>query len=84
MKVLLRKPYSVIILPEDSFDNSALQRMADIGCKEFISVVPEAVAVLSNITEPIVEEFPVQSIARLGLLEEPFRLFDTNIQPPLS
>ena len=79
MKVLLRKPHAVIILPEDAFDNSALQRMADIGRKELISVAPEAVAVLSNVTEPFLEEFPVQLITRLGLLEDSFGLFDANV-----
>ena len=79
MKVLLRKPHPVIVLPEDAFDDSTLQRMADIGRKELISVVPEAVAVLSNITEPFLEEFPAQLITRLSLLEESFGLFDANV-----
>ena len=53
--------------------------MPEIGRKEFISVVPEAVAVLSNIAEPFLEKFPVQLITSLGLRDEAFGLFDADV-----
>ena len=83
MKVLLGKFDPVIILPEYSFNNSSLQRVIDVGCCELIAIAPLIVAVLTNVTEPIVKKSSTQLSASLRLPDKPYAMFEADVEPPL-
>src|SRR6516164_9253727 len=58
--------------------------MTKVGHKEPISIVPQTIAILSNVIQPFVKESPIELITRLRLHKDSIGLFKANIHPPLS
>jgi hypothetical protein len=55
-----------------------LQLVTDIGRKELIAIVPQTIAVLSNVIQPFVKESPIQLITRLRLHEDSIGLLKAD------
>ena len=84
VEVLVGKADVIVVLPEYGRHDRTLRRVAEVGRHPLVVVVPAIEAVHGSGGDPIVKEPPAQLIPRFRFLEDPFRLFHHEVEPPLA